>query len=217
MRIRIQRTRGYSAFGPKKPLLLCGEGSRPHHSLQEHRSDPIVKGRLSMELDKAFEFALILAWEDLAKIAKPTSLRIEYRAEPGTALDHVSVWSDRSGGYLDLVCDCWTQPSSSHPDGIRFNNGRYSDQLMQALGFIMKNQDQFSRHADACRDGLVLVYPPGESERAEAALWLRGSGGAPAGSRGGAGEMPPPRPATPVGSGGGQSDRAGSAVVSSTI
>ena len=215
MRIRIQRTRGYSAFGSEKPLILCGEGSRPQHSLLEHRSDLIVKGRLGMELDKAFEFALILAWEDLAKVAKPSSLRIEYRAEPGTALDHVSVWSDIGGGYLDLVCDCWTLPSSSHPSGVRFRNGRSSDQLIQTLDSIMKNQDQFSRHADACRDGLVLVYPPGERERAEAAAWKRGSGGATAGFDSAVDETPRlvPLAANLMP----ECVRAGSAVVSSPI
>jgi hypothetical protein len=168
-----------------------------------------------MELDKAFEFALILAWEDLAKVAKPSSLRIEYRAEPGTALDHVSVWSDRGGGYLDLVCDCWTLPSSSHPGGVRFRNGYSSDQLIQILDSIMKNQGQFSRHADACRDGLVLVYPPGESERAEAAAWKKGNGGATAGFGSAVDEMP--RTVPLAASFIPECDRAGSAVVSSTI
>jgi hypothetical protein len=38
-----------------------------------------------MELDKAFQFAVVLAWEDLAKVSKPCAARIEYLCEPGTA------------------------------------------------------------------------------------------------------------------------------------
>lgn len=32
----------------------------------------------SMELDKALEFAVILSWEDLMKVAMPASVRVEY-------------------------------------------------------------------------------------------------------------------------------------------
>lgn len=125
-----------------------------------------------MELDKAFEFAVILAWEDMVKVSEPCSVRVEYRGEPGTHLDYMSVWSDKGGGYEDLVCDYWMW-ASAHPSGARFRNGHSSDQLAQTLDFIMKNQDQFTRPTDACRDGLVLIYPPTEDERMEAATWMR--------------------------------------------
>jgi hypothetical protein len=46
--------------------------------------------------------------------------------------------------------------------------------LAETLDFIMKNQDQFTRPADACRNGLVLIYPPAGEERTEAATCLRG-------------------------------------------
>ena len=127
-----------------------------------------------MELDKALQFAVILAWEDLMKVTEPRLVRVEYRGEPGTSLDYVSVWSVRAGGYQDLVCDYRTWASSAYPSGVRFRNGHSSDRLAQTLDFIMKNQDQFTRRADACRDGLVLIYPPARDERAEAATWMRG-------------------------------------------
>ena len=127
-----------------------------------------------MELDKAFQSAVILAWEDLMKVTKPSSARVEYRYEPGTSLDHLSVWSVKDRGYQDLVCDYWTWSSSAHPSGVRFRNGHYSDQLAQTLDFIMKNQDQFTRPADAGRNGLVLICPPAGDERTEAATWMRG-------------------------------------------
>lgn len=144
-----------------------------------------------MELDNAFEFAVILAWGDLRKVTEPCSVRVEYRAEPGAALDDVSVWLVRGGHEQELVCAYWTRTSSAHPSGVRFSNGHWSDQLAQTLDRIMKNQDQFTRRADACRDGLVLIYPPTEDERAEAAAWKRGLHG-PAASLGGAADEKAP-------------------------
>ncbi len=126
-----------------------------------------------MELDKAFEFAVILAWEDLMKVTEPCSVRVEYRSEPGTSLDYLSVWSVRAGGYQDLVCDYRTWTSPAHASGVRFRNGHHSDTLAETLDFIMKNQGQFTCRADACRDGLVQIYPPTGDERIEAATWTR--------------------------------------------
>jgi hypothetical protein len=37
----------------------------------------------------------------------------------------------------------------------------------------MKNQDQFTHPADAGGHGLILIYPPAEDARAEAAAWMR--------------------------------------------
>jgi hypothetical protein len=132
-----------------------------------------------MELDKALKFAVILAWEDLMKVTNPCSARVEYRCEPGTSLDYLSVWSVGAGGKQDLVCDYWTWTSPAHPSGIRFSNKFQSDQLGQTLDFILMNQGQFTRRADACRDGLALIYPPTGDERTEAATWMRGVHGAP--------------------------------------
>jgi hypothetical protein len=124
-----------------------------------------------MKLDKAFEFAVILAWKDLMKVNQSPSVRVEYQCEPGTSLDYLRVWAAKSGGSNDLVCDYWTWTSSAHAGGVRFTNGYHSDTLALTLDFIMRNQDQFTRPIDACRDGLVLVYPPTEDERIEASNW----------------------------------------------
>jgi hypothetical protein len=144
-----------------------------------------------MELDKAFRFAVVLAWEDLVKFSKPCSVRVEYLCEPGTALDYLSVWSVRAESEQDLVCDYWTWTSSAHPNGVRFRNGHSSDQLAWMLDLIMKNQDQFTRHADAGRHGLILIYPPAEDARAEAAAWMREVQGDPANVGGAADERAP--------------------------
>lgn len=134
-----------------------------------------------MELDKALRFAVILAWEDLMKVAKLCSARVEYRREAGIALDHLSVWAVKARGYQDLVCDYRTCASSVHPDGVRFRNDHHSGRLAPTLDFIMKNQDRFTHPADANRNGLVLIYPPVEDDRTEAAAWLRGVNGVVAG------------------------------------
>lgn len=102
-------------------------------------------------------------------------------------MEYLSVWSVKAKGYQDKVCDYWTSTSPAHLNGASFRNGNQSDKLAQSLDFIMKNQDQFTRRPpDACRDGLVLIYPPAADDRAEAATWMRGlhstaqtSGGTP--------------------------------------
>lgn len=127
-----------------------------------------------MKLDKALQFAVILAWEDLKKVTPPYLVKIEYQCEPGSSLDHLSVWLARSRGYQDLVCDYWTSTSPEHAAGAGFRNGHSSEQLAEALGFILKNQDQFTRLPDACRNGMVLTYSPNENELAEATAWQQG-------------------------------------------
>jgi hypothetical protein len=123
-----------------------------------------------MELDKAFEFAVILAWRDLLKVVTPASVRVEYRRELDRRLDHVTLWVDKGKGYCDRVCDYWTSVSEGRPIGMRLWRGHDSDQLTRSLAFIMENQDGFTSPPTA-RDGLVLVYPPGDAERAQAATW----------------------------------------------
>ena len=122
-----------------------------------------------MELDKAFELAVIFARDDWMKVTQPCSARVEYQREPETSLDYLSVWLVRAGGYQDLVCDYWTRSSSAHPTGVGFRNRHHSDRLAQTLDFVMKNQDQFS----PCLPSWPGSDRPPEDERAEAATWMR--------------------------------------------
>jgi hypothetical protein len=154
-------------------------------------SDTITIGPIRMELDKAFQYAVSLAWGDF-QATKSRSIRVEYLCEPGVALDHLSVWSVTAGGYHNLVCDYWTRTSSSHPSGIRFGQGHYSNGLTQTLDFIMNNQGQFTRPPDACCHGTVLIYPPDGDDRTEAATWMRVVQAQALESKGGAGEAPEP-------------------------
>ena len=112
------------------------------------------------------------------KVTNPCSARVEYRCAPGTALDYLSIWSVNAEGEQNMVCDYWTWTSSAHPRGICFNNKFHSQQLGLALDFILMNQDQFTRPADACPEGLALIYPPTGAERTEAATWMSGVPGA---------------------------------------
>jgi hypothetical protein len=127
-----------------------------------------------MQLDTALRFAVMQAWGDLTNVNDPCSIRVEYQCDPGTPLDCLKIWSDGGGGCQHLVCDYWTWSSPTHANGVRFRNGYHSDKLGQILDFIMKNQDQFTRRADACRDGLILIDPPTEGESTEAYTWMRG-------------------------------------------
>jgi hypothetical protein len=137
-------------------------------------SQTVANDSSGMELDKALGYAVTLAWQDFMKPIEPCSIRVEYVCDPGTPLDHLSVWSARGGGYRDLVCDFWTSASPAHPTGARFE-GRYSsDVLAQALLFVMKHQGQFTRAADASPHGLVLIHPPDGDDRREAASWMKG-------------------------------------------
>jgi hypothetical protein len=126
-----------------------------------------------VELDRAFQYAVTLAWEDLKTPIEPRAIRVEYLSEPGSPVDHLSVWSVRAGGYQDLVCDFWASTSVAHASGASFGNRHSSDKLAANLDFIMKNQGQFTRAADAGRHGLVLLYPPNAKDRAEAATWMK--------------------------------------------
>lgn len=131
-----------------------------------------------MELDKALGFAVILGWNDLKKVSDPCSTRVEYRSAVGTAVDYLSIWWVDAEGKQKMVCDYWTWTSSAHPSGVRFNNKFQSPQLGLALDFILMNQDQFTRPADACPEGLELTYPPSGDELAEATTWMGGVHGA---------------------------------------
>jgi len=131
-----------------------------------------------MELDKALGFAVILGWDDLKKVSDPSSARVEYRSAPETVVDYVSVWSVSADGEQGMVCGYWTWTSSAHPSGICFNGKFQSQKLGLALDFILMNQAQFTRPADACPEGLALIYPPTGDELTEATTWMSGVQGA---------------------------------------
>jgi len=129
---------------------------------------------VQLDLNKAFGYAVTVAWEGLMKPAEPCSVRVEYFSAPGTALDRVSVWSVGAGGHQDLVCNYWTLASPAHACGLQFGRKYDSARLGEALTFIMKNQGLFTRAADAGSHGLIQIQTPDADDRTEAAAWLKG-------------------------------------------
>jgi len=146
-----------------------------------------------MEFDKALEFAVTLAWNDLGAGDRLLSARVEYESKRGVPVDSLTVWTLRSQGYQDRVCDYWSGESTTHPAGMLFNNRYHSDTLAQALGFIMKNQDKFTHPPDAWRPHFVMIQPPSTDQVAQATAWMTG---APAGNRA-AGPRSKPTPPQP--------------------
>ena len=161
MRIQIRRTRRWQ-FPGRNVASKHLTWSIPSAPCGSNRRKDLFMRRLSMQLDKALQFAVVQSWEDLTRGTEPCSIRVEYQGEPGTSLDYLRIWSDRGGGYQRLVCDYWTWTSPAHPSGVHFTDGYHSDGLGQSLDFIMKNQDQFARTSDACRDGRVRFTRPPE-------------------------------------------------------
>src|ERR1019366_8341508 len=130
-----------------------------------------------MELDRVLGFAVILAWDDLKKATDLSSARVEFQSAVGTAVDYLSVWSVDAEGHQSMLCDYWTWVSSAHTSGISFKKDFNSPRLGLALDFILMNQNQFTRPADACPEGLTLVSHPTAGELAEAAAWFDGARG----------------------------------------
>ena len=130
-----------------------------------------------MKLDKALGFAVILAWDDLKKSTDLSSARVEFQSAVGTAVDYLSIWSVDAEGHQSMLCGYWTWTSPAHTSGISFKRTLNSPRLVLALDFILMNQNQFTRPADACPEGLALVYPPTADELTEATTWMAGAHG----------------------------------------
>jgi hypothetical protein len=130
-----------------------------------------------MELDKVLGFAVILAWDDLKKATGLSSARVEYESAVGTTVDYLSIWSVDTEGHQSMLCDYWTWTSSAHTSGISFKKVVNSPRLGLALDFILLNQNQFTRPADACPEGLALVSPPTADELSKAKAWMDGAHG----------------------------------------
>jgi len=131
-----------------------------------------------MEFDKALGYAAILGWDDFKKVSNPHSARVEYQSAAGTEVDYLSIWLVDAEGHQKMVCDYWTWTSTGHPSGIRFTGNFSSPPLGLALDFILMNQDQFTRPADACPEGLALINPPTGVDLIEATTWMGGAHGA---------------------------------------
>ncbi|MGA8300536.1 MAG: hypothetical protein WB817_13720 [Terriglobales bacterium] len=122
-------------------------------------------------LDRLLESAVVQSWPDLMKDATSGSLHLEYAFAPDNSLDYLMIWSSKSPGEWDLVCDYWTSSFASHTKGIHFKNGFRSEDLSHTLDFIMQHQCTFSPLPNLGREGLLQIQlPTGEETRAAAKL-----------------------------------------------
>ena len=129
-----------------------------------------------MELDRALELAVVAAWEDMVKPGDTCSVHVEYEKQPDSPLSSVMVWTTRNRGYGTLVCRysvASSNPSSSSPEGspVHFANSYHSKKLADTLGFVMRNQNRFTRPADRSIHGLVQIDCPSQEDRSDAAVW----------------------------------------------
>ncbi len=125
-----------------------------------------------MTFDKALQYAVVLGWDDLKTPDEPQSVRVEYIPNPRARLENLNVWAVDEAGHQFLVCEYWSWTSADHKSGVRFAGKYHSENLAQALTFIMKHQDEFTRPS-AQSTGLVTVEPPSPADRTEAAEWAK--------------------------------------------
>jgi len=131
-----------------------------------------------MELDRALELAVLASWEDLVEPGDTCCVRVEYEKQPDSPLSSVAVWTVTNRGYETLVCSYSISPSDSASGSfeglsIQFTNSYGSKTLADSLGFVMRNQNSFSRPTDRSIHGLVQVDCPSKENRSEAASWNR--------------------------------------------
>jgi hypothetical protein len=132
-----------------------------------------------MDLDRALELAVVSSWDDLVNLGESCSIHVEYRNISELRLNSVEVWKIKNRGNGTLVCRYTISRTDSSPVApeileTRFANNYRSTILADNLDFIMRNQEQFSRHPDRSIHGLVQIDLPSEEERKSAAIWSRG-------------------------------------------
>jgi|SRR5580704_10654466 hypothetical protein len=131
-----------------------------------------------MELDRAFELAVLASWEDLVKPGDPCSVHVEYEKQANSPLASLSVWTIRNRGYGTLVCRYSVAPSDSASPSLKgpsihFANSYHSEMLADFLGFVLRNQSSFTRPSDRSIHGLVQIDCPTEVDRSEGVTWTQ--------------------------------------------
>ena len=132
-----------------------------------------------MDFDRALELAVVSSWDDLVDLGESCSIHVEYRNMSELPVNSVEVWKIKNRGNGTLVCRYTLSRTDSSLVAseifeMRFANNHRSMILADNLDFIMRNQQQFSRHPDRSIHGLVQVDLPSEEERKSAAIWSRG-------------------------------------------
>ena len=129
----------------------------------------------TLPVDEALALAVIQAWDNFSAAAIPQAIRVEYLSEPGFLVVQLTVWIVTTGGYQERICDYRAATATSRPHEWRCWTRLHSPRLTAAMDFIVRNQERFFRPAPAIPNGLVVVFPPTDEERGEAAAWAANS------------------------------------------
>ena len=125
-----------------------------------------------MDLDRALELAVVSSWDDLVNPGESCSIHVEYRNMSELPLNSVEVWKIKNRGNGTLVCRYTISRTDSSPVApetleMRFANNYRSAILADNLDFIMRNQQQFSRHPDrSISDWSRSIFPTKRRGRA---------------------------------------------------
>ena len=122
--------------------------------------------------DRLLESAVVLSWEDLMQASESGLVHVEYRVGPGKPLEYLKVWSSKTRGHWNLVCE-WLRASPSQHDGLAFSNHYHSADLTKMLEFVMQHQYTFPNASQPQRDGLIQVHSPAQEEKSAAESCMR--------------------------------------------
>ncbi len=122
----------------------------------------------NQSLERIFESAIVVSWEDLIN-AQNGLIHIKYGFAADGTLEHIAVWSSLVRGHWFLVCDYWMSASKFHGAGIHFENGYQSETLAHILEVLMQHQDRFALVPNLGREGLLQVPNPTHEESVDAA------------------------------------------------
>lgn len=122
---------------------------------------------------QVLEYAIVVSWEELMHAAKSGVVHLEYQTSSARCLEALHIWSSRSRGYWNRVCEYSMHGSTSHPQGLHFYSGYHSDQLARLLPWVMQHQEEFSNGSGPCCGGLLQIATPSEQETEIAVRCIR--------------------------------------------
>ena len=132
----------------------------------------------AVSIDDALRAVTILAWDDFAAVMSTRAVRIEYLCEPGIRLYELTIWVLTAGGYQERFCDYRLEQSAERPKEWRCWSRAHCTQLVDAVHFVMQNQERFRFAPGAPSHGIVIVSSPSAQERSEAGVWMKEIGAA---------------------------------------
>lgn len=129
--------------------------------------------QMKIQMDRILTSAVVLSWEDLARVSQRGLIHIEYA--PGKSLEYVKIWQLTGKGEWSLVCEYWMPDGTTAAarDGMTFSNDYHSADLAAMLEIIMQHQESFGASLIVPGAGLIQVTLPTDHERVAAADCMR--------------------------------------------